>query len=190
MSSKRDAIVDAAKELFSTEGFAATSPKTIQGRSGAGQGSFYHHFSSKADLGAAALSEIEAGMRERFDAIFTDRVPPIERLHAYLSAERNALRGCPIGRLAYDGGLADDVMRRIVAAHFAYVQGVLAATISASVEDGSLQADVDPNKVATTMVAVIQGGYVLSRLQQGVMPVRDAADGAATMLRSLETIER
>jgi TetR/AcrR family transcriptional regulator, transcriptional repressor for nem operon len=47
MSSKRDALLKSAKKLLWERGFEATSPRDIQDASGAGQGSFYHHFDER-----------------------------------------------------------------------------------------------------------------------------------------------
>ena len=40
----RERLVDATQELLWEQGYAATSPKDILHRAGAGQGSMYHHF--------------------------------------------------------------------------------------------------------------------------------------------------
>ena len=53
----RDRLIQSAQELLWERGFVGMSPKTIQARSGAGQGSMYHHFKGKADLAAAAIEE-------------------------------------------------------------------------------------------------------------------------------------
>ena len=43
----RERLVDATQELLWEQGYAATSPKDILHRAGAGQGSMYHHFAGK-----------------------------------------------------------------------------------------------------------------------------------------------
>ena len=47
---KRDEIIDAATQLFFTEGFEGTSVRMILGRVGGEVGMFYHYFSSKEEL--------------------------------------------------------------------------------------------------------------------------------------------
>ena len=61
--SKREAIVQAAKDLMWEEGYEAMSPRDVLQRSGAGQGSLYHHFRGKRDLAAQALWELNAELR-------------------------------------------------------------------------------------------------------------------------------
>ena len=47
---KRDEIIEAATQLFFTEGFEGTSVRMILGRVGGEAGMFYHYFSSKEEL--------------------------------------------------------------------------------------------------------------------------------------------
>lgn len=58
----RHALIDATKDLLATQGYEATSPNQIQRRAEVGQGSFYHHFASKADHAAAALKSLAEEM--------------------------------------------------------------------------------------------------------------------------------
>src|SRR5579871_2929263 len=45
----RDRLVESAQALLWERGYVAMSPKAVQERSGAGQGSMYHHFKGKAE---------------------------------------------------------------------------------------------------------------------------------------------
>jgi AcrR family transcriptional regulator len=46
----RSAILDAARELFTEKGFAATSIAAIAGKAGVTDGAIFHHFKSKRDI--------------------------------------------------------------------------------------------------------------------------------------------
>ena len=50
----RDQLIDSTRELLWERGYVGTSPKAIQQRAGAGQGSMYHHFAGKKELALAA----------------------------------------------------------------------------------------------------------------------------------------
>lgn len=43
-------LIEATQELLWERGYVGTSPRAIQQRAGAGQGSMYHHFGGKPDL--------------------------------------------------------------------------------------------------------------------------------------------
>lgn len=54
---RRQQILDAALDLFLEKGVGATTVEELLARSGASVGSFYHQFSSKADVAAALYLE-------------------------------------------------------------------------------------------------------------------------------------
>src|SRR5690606_42066336 len=51
----RERLVTTMSELMWERGYADASPREVRERSGVGQGSMYHHFPSKRELGVAAL---------------------------------------------------------------------------------------------------------------------------------------
>ncbi|NDE01211.1 MAG: TetR/AcrR family transcriptional regulator [Gammaproteobacteria bacterium] len=65
----RDALMAAAEELFGLQGFADVSVDEITARAGVAKGSFYNHFTDKADLAHHLALEIRAGMREQIGTL-------------------------------------------------------------------------------------------------------------------------
>lgn len=57
----RDEILDAAAELFTTQGYAPTSTRSIAEAVGIRQSSLYHHFSTKDDILEVLLAGTVAG---------------------------------------------------------------------------------------------------------------------------------
>jgi hypothetical protein len=49
-------------------------------------------------------------------------------------------------------------------------------------EAGEVRADVDPEQVAVTLLAVIQGGYVLARAHQDEARYTAAVEGALSLV--------
>ena len=76
----RSALLTAAREVFTTEGYAQAGVTDIVNKAGASVGSLYHHFSGKADLYLTLFEELnheQAGrtrhaMRGARDAGITD----------------------------------------------------------------------------------------------------------------------
>ncbi|GHO87191.1 helix-turn-helix domain-containing protein [Dictyobacter formicarum] len=62
MKTTRKHLIEATKELHWERGYEAMSPRAVLERSGAGQGSLYHHFRGKAELVSTALDEIGTDM--------------------------------------------------------------------------------------------------------------------------------
>lgn len=183
MEDTRQALVRAMKELLAEDGYVSTSPRDILSRSGAGQGSLYHHFRGKSDLAGVALQEVSAEMRTAADEVLDAEADPLRAVAAWLVAPRDALRGCRLGRLAAEPVLADAAIGDPVAAYFQHVQGRLAGRLAEAHAAGGLRPGLDPAELAAALVAVVQGGYVLARAASDPAAMQRAQRGAAALLR-------
>jgi TetR/AcrR family transcriptional regulator, transcriptional repressor for nem operon len=179
----REPLIESTRELLWERGYVGTSPKAIQERSGAGQGSMYHHFRGKRDLALAAIQRNAADLRARAEADFTGPGTAAQRIAAYLRREREALRGCPVGGLTQDPDvMADPDLRRPLEETFAWLRARLAALLDEGRDHGEFASSLDPEATATALVAVLQGGYVLARASGTADTYRQAVDGALALL--------
>ena len=188
MTTTYDRLVESTQELLWERGYVGTSPKAIQRRAGAGQGSMYHHFAGKPDLALAAVRRSAEQLREKAEAQFSAPGSALERVTAYLRREREVLRGCPIGRLTQDPDVvASPDLRQPLAETFDWLRGRLADLLAEGQAAGELDADLDPVDTASTVVAVLQGGYVLARADGSDEPFRRAVDGVLALLAARTT---
>lgn len=179
----RERLIETTRELLWERGYVGTSPKAILERAGAGQGSMYHHFRGKPDLALAAINRNAGVLRDRAEAAFTGPGTVVERITAYLGRDREALRGCPVGRLTQDPDvMADPELRGPVQETFAWLTGRLAELLAEGRESGELDARLDPATTAAALVAVLQGAYVLARAANSAEKYSQAIDGALSLL--------
>ena len=165
-------------------GYADTSPREVRERSGVGQGSMYHHFPSKRDLALAAL---ERNCADLLPAAAELEGPgdPMQRIEAYLSRPRAALKGCKVGRMTQDPQVvADPVLLAPITRTFATMRGSWARVLAEAIEAGELRADLDPQRLACTLMATLQGGYVLAIAEQDPAPFEAACAGALDLLHA------
>ncbi|WP_424889543.1 TetR/AcrR family transcriptional regulator [Streptomyces sp. XH2] len=187
-SETSERLIESTRELLWERGYVGTSPKAIQQRAGAGQGSMYHHFSGKPDLALAAIRRTAEEMRGKAEEQFGGPGTAVERITAYLRRERDVLKGCPVGRLTQDPDvMADPALRAPVDETFVWLRGRLGEVLAEGVARGELSAALDPAATAATVVAVLQGGYVLARAADSTAPFEQAVDGVLGLLAAQST---
>ncbi|WP_367129485.1 TetR/AcrR family transcriptional regulator [Saccharothrix sp. HUAS TT1] len=179
--SSAERLVESTRELLWERGYTGTSPREIQRRAGAGQGSMYHHFAGKRELALAAIGrtaeELRAAAEDRLAAPGT----ALERITAYLRRERDVLKGCPIGRLTQDPEvMADQDLRAPVEQTLSWLRDRLAEVLAEGRDRG--EPAPDPRTTAATVVAVLQGGYVLARAAGSTAPFDEAVTGVLSLL--------
>ncbi|MFJ3222136.1 TetR/AcrR family transcriptional regulator [Streptomyces sp. NPDC086783] len=157
-------LIESTRELLWERGYVGTSPKAIQQHAGAGQGSMYHHFKGKPDLALAAILRTAEELRATAEDVLSTPGTPYERIAAYLRRERDVLRGCPVGRLTMDPDvMASEELRAPVDATIDWLRETLAGIVEEGKEQGQFAPALDTEEVAATIVATVQGGYVLAR---------------------------
>jgi AcrR family transcriptional regulator len=180
----RDRLIDGTRELLWDRGYVGTSPTAIWRAAGVGQGSMYHHFEGKHDLVRAAEERSAEQMQRQIREAFAGGGPAYERIAGYLLKERDALRGCAIGRLIADPEIAaDDRLREPVRETFAVLHECLTAAVEQGKADGEFTPGLDAAQTASALSAVIQGGYTLARAEASVEPFDRAIQGALGLLR-------
>lgn len=147
-----------------------------------GQGSYYHHFPAKSELGRVVIEangqDLLASVRAAMDGQPTGR----DRLAAFLGSAGNALSGCRVGGFAYDAGvLAEPGLRSALSAVFTSLAELLEDVVREGQEDGSLPRRLDAKATAAALIAVVEGAFVTARAT-GTQSTADAATAGVLAL--------
>lgn len=89
----REEILDAAAELFTVNGYSATSTRLIAEAVGVRQASLYYHFSSKEDLLGELLAATVRGALAAAEQLAGDRRRPDLRLYSLATYDVSVLLG-------------------------------------------------------------------------------------------------
>lgn len=182
----RDRLVESTRELLWERGYVGTSPRAILERSGVGQGSLYHHFAGKPELALAAVEASAAELMAKAETQLSAQGTALERIGGFLRREREVLRGCPIGGLTQDPEILSIAeLRRPVEQTLGWLRLRIADVLAEGQAAGELRGDVHPSDLAATVVAVLQGGYVLARAAGSAEPFDAAVDGALALIGQL-----
>ena len=180
----RERLIESARYLFWERGFAGTSMSDLLAHAEVNSGSFYHFFESKEGLLRAVLEGYLGALRPMVvDPAFAKTEEPIERIFAILAGYRDRILqtdskyGCPLGRLALEIDPENRPAHQLIAKNF---QGWIEA-IRECLEQikARLPKGTDPEALATYVLAVMEGGVMLSRSYGSVEPF----DRAVAQLR-------
>ncbi len=105
----RQAILDAAREVFTTAGFSDANIAEVVSRAGSSVGSLYHHFGGKADLYLALFEDYQQRQEARAaGAVSAARSVAGAPIELFVAGSRAYLRGCweerDLARLFLAGG--------------------------------------------------------------------------------------
>jgi AcrR family transcriptional regulator len=182
--STSERLIESTRDLLWERGYVGTSPRAILERAGTGQGSMYHHFKGKPDLALAAIRRTADELRATAAGVLHGPGTPYARVAAYLRRERDVLRGCPVGRLTMDPDvIASDELRAPVDETLDWLRAELAALVEEGREQGEFATVLDAEEVAATIVATVQGGYVLARASGSPAAFDTAVRGLLALLR-------
>lgn len=191
----RARIVNAAAELMYVKGVAATTLGEILVASAASKSQFRQHFADKDDLVRAVIAfraqEVLGKQTRRLEKVASFR--GLERWRDAL-LQRNVLRrgawGCELGSLSSELSDGDDETRRRLVDAFQDWEQLLAAAFVRMRDNGVLRADIDPAAMATSVMAAVQGGYLLAQLARDSTPMKLALDMALAHVQSFQTPRR
>lgn len=179
----RERLIKSTQALLWERGYVGTSPRAIQKRAGAGQGSMYHHFSGKSDLALAAIQRCSEQIKSLVERQLSTEGTAYERVEAYLLGERKVLRGCQIGRLTQDPDIISNaILKRPVEETFDWVRKRMEDILREGQANGEFDEGLDMTEVAETIMAVLQGGIVLALAAGDEEPYQRAARGAMSLL--------
>lgn len=175
----RDRLIDAAMNLFWEKGYANTSMSDLLGAAKANSGSFYHFFKSKEDLLVAVLDKYLMLLHPALLAPAWEGIDdPIERIFALLARYRmlilatDCTYGCPIGRLALEIGAEQREVHGLLAKNFDGWTAAVAGCLEQAAD--RFPADVDRVRLSNFVLAVMEGGVMLSRSHRDVGPFDQA----------------
>jgi TetR/AcrR family transcriptional repressor of nem operon len=185
----RERILQAASELIAERGVAGTSLDDVRERAHASKSQLYLYFADREELLRAVAETtcdaVLAGQAEVLDGF--DSFEGIERYLAAVVAvqvEGGAHGGCPIGSLAGQLVEGDDVAREILAGGFKRWESGLRVGLEAMAARGDLRSVADPAALATQILAILQGGLLLTQVRRDPAQMRTAADAALALIRA------
>jgi AcrR family transcriptional regulator len=174
MADTRDRLLTAANESFRRRGYHGTSLKDVTDAAGATTGSLYHFFpGGKEALTVAAMTTSGDVYLQLFEAI-ADAAPDAATAigdffegAAVVLEESGYIDPCPIGTVAREVANTSEAIRTATDRVFRSWIEAVAARFEAA---GTARDDAET--LATTVIAALEGGFVLARARRDSEPLR------------------
>ncbi len=177
-SSNREKILSEGLRVVHERGFGAASVRDIVQAADVPQGSFTNHFASKEAFALEIIELYFAKTRELLrDTLHNESIPPLERLHAYLTANKRALEktgmrnGCLFGNFSAESGDVGTAVRRRIIAIFKELQAAVSDCLKEAVEAGELSPNFDIHEISTFVISSLQGATLMAKVERSVAPL-------------------
>ena len=172
----RARILAAADDLIYVNGVSRTRLDDVMTATGSSKSQLYQHFPDKHSLVAAVIARRAEDIFARESALLA-RVESMRGLERWRDAavQRVALRrganGCRLGSLLSELADQDDDAVRSLARHFDSWEMLIKDALDRMRDNGSLTDQVDTRRLATGLMAALQGGYLLSQASGDASPM-------------------
>jgi AcrR family transcriptional regulator len=183
-SDSRNKMIQSAALLFREHGYSGTGFRDVIEHSGAPRGSIYHHFpGGKEQLAADTVAWAAAVIERRINRA-AQNGDPIIALGLFVEAWREVLEdsnfraGCPIVAVAAEADAGSTATSAAAAAFVRWQDLIARALLDAGV------GRTDARRLATLVVAAIEGAILLCRARRDIRPLRDVHRALETTLRA------
>jgi TetR/AcrR family fatty acid metabolism transcriptional regulator len=161
---KRPLILQAATEVFAEQGFVAVTVAEIAERAGIGKGTVYEYFTSKDELLFAVFEWMNEGISHRIRDLLVetgtthDRLRRMLELGAEITREQVEMQAVVLDFWAASRGTkSEERYNQACLETFRSYRRLVADVIREGQNTGELRSEIDPEAVATMVVAAMDG---------------------------------
>lgn len=174
----RTRIVEAAAALIHERGVAGATLDEVKVAAEVSGSQMYHYFPDKDELVQAVIDyQAETIVKHNQQAFSSPN-----GIEAWRKMVVNGVRssqgkgGCALGSLGGQLAESDPEARVLIAAGFDQWAAAIGEGLRSLHAGGKLPSDIDPDDLATTLLATLQGGLVLAQVQRSTRPLETAVD--------------
>lgn len=188
----RARLLEAAHRLIRVKGFAATSVDDLCQAAAVTKGSYFHHFKTKEELGAAAAEHWTETTTAFFaQAPYHEPKDPLDRILAYIAFRKSIIAGdlsectCLVGTMVEEVHATSPLIRDACAASIFGHAATLEPDIRAAMQGREISGGWTADSLARHMQTVIQGAFVLAKAGNDPALARESLDHLERYIRLL-----
>src|ERR1700751_1415685 len=174
----RARIVEEAAALIHERGVAGTTLEDVKVAAEVSGSQMYHYFPDKDELVQAVIDhQADTVVNHHRQALDGANGVEAWRNMVITTAERTGAQGgCPLGSLVGQLAERDPEARALIAAGFDQWAAALGDGLRSLHADGKLPPGIDPDDLATTLLATLPGGLLLAQVLRDPSPFETAID--------------
>ncbi|KIO75325.1 transcriptional regulator [Pedobacter lusitanus] len=166
----RQFIIETTAGIFNTKGYAGTSLSDLTDATHLTKGSIYGNFENKEDVALAAfdynLSKIKQAIAQRVQKAVTyhDKLMVYAQVYHSFSGAPFPTGGCPILNTAIEADDTNTLLKAKVAKAVTDWKKDISTMILSGIETGEFKADTDTDRIAYSIIALIEGGIMIAKI--------------------------
>jgi TetR/AcrR family transcriptional regulator, transcriptional repressor for nem operon len=174
----RARIVEEAAALIHERGVTGTTLEDVKVAAEVSGSQMYHYFPDKNDLVQAVIDyQAETIVDRNRQALRSANGVEAWRNMVITAAKRTKAKGgCQLGSLVGQLAESDPEARALIAAGFDQWAAAIGDEFRSLQAEGKLPPDIDPDDLAITLLATLQGGLVLGQVQRSSRPFETAVN--------------
>jgi TetR/AcrR family transcriptional regulator, transcriptional repressor for nem operon len=185
----RRAIIRQAAPIFNRKGFEGAAMSDLMSATGLEKGGIYRHFKSKQQLAAEAFDyawDIALQLRTRDTEQIANSVDRLQQWVRNFRERRAGLvpGGCPLLNTAVDADNGNAVLRRKAERALDGWIGRLRKIVEQGQRAREIRAEVHADEVAATIISILEGSLMISRLQRSERAIDQGCRHLARYLES------
>ena len=174
----RARIVEEAAALIHERGVAGTTLEDVKVAAEVSGSQMYHYFPDKDELLQAVIDyhadAIVSRNRQALDS--ANGVEAWRKMVITAAKRTKAKGGCALGSLVGQLAESDPEARALIASGFDQWAAAIGDGLRSLHAEGKLPSDVDPDDLAITLLATLEGGLLLAQVQRSTRPFETAVN--------------
>ena len=188
----RQLIIESAAPIFNKKGYAGTSMSDLTTATGLTKGSIYGNFKDKDDVAVHAFQHNIDLIFDFFSKEIKAAGSTLDKLLAYPRGFRKIYRmilsygGCPILNTAVEADDTHAVLRKMAVDVLAKWKKSIVTLITDGIEEGVIDSATNAQKSAEILIAILEGGSVLSKVTGEESYMLNAIDMAEEKITDMQ----
>jgi TetR/AcrR family transcriptional repressor of nem operon len=186
----RQFIIEKTAVIFNKKGYAGTSLSDLTEATGLTKGSIYGNFASKEEVALAAFDYNRGRVSDRIKQLVEKEITFYDKLMVYAKVYSNTALadrgGCAILNTAVEADDTNNLLKDKAAKAVITWRKNLADLINGGIAAGEFKADIDVNRSALSMIALIEGGIMIAKVTNSKANLEDVLGTVEILINQMK----